>query len=151
MLVIRPNHKSGKISLAQGLKKWAQVNVEDEVNIPEEYQNVFLIVKQISREVYIESMSKARSASSDEAGEGQLYSAMCDLVKFGIHCVEGLHDEDGPILINAGDDGLSDEDISLLGVNELAVDLWRVVKCYNEVSATEKKLFGEQVQLTSVA
>ena len=151
MLVIRPNHKSAKISLAEGLTRWAELSLEENVVIPDDYKDVYVVVNQVSREIYIESMSKARASTEDTAGEGQLYAAMCDLVRAGVDSISGLHDESGPIDIKAGEKGLADADMELLGINELLVDLWRLVKCYNEVNANEKKHFGGQAQLTSVA
>ena len=43
---------------------------------------------------------------------------------------------------------INDEDLEMLHDNGLILDLWRVVKSYNELGAEEKKLFGAQVRQT---
>ena len=155
MLVIRPNHKSGKLNLAVAIKKWADTSLSEEeakaVKEVEEYKDVFVVVKQVSREVFVESMSKARSAATGDDSETELFAAMSDLVRLGIEEVIGLSDANGPVVVKAEAGSLTDDVMELLGINDLTIDLWRVVKCYNELDASEKKLFGEQVQLTSVA
>ena len=148
MLVIRPNHISKEIDFNTALKSWASENEVDDFEGVGEYKGMALSIKQISKETYLESMALARSAGDGPKAEVEIYRAMGMLVQHGLQRLTGLEDEDGAVEINCVNGKINDEDLEMLHDNGLILDLWRVVKSYNELGAEEKKLFGAQVRQT---
>ena len=148
MLVIRPNHISKEIDFNTALKSWASENDVDDFEGVGEYKGISLSIKQISKETYLESMALARSAGDGPKAEVEIYRAMGMLVQHGLQKLTGLEDEDGAIEINCVNGKINDEDLEMLHDNGLILDLWRVVKSYNELGAEEKKQFGAQVRQT---
>tara|TARA_Y100001963_G_scaffold57400_1_gene80355 strand:+ start:548 stop:994 length:447 start_codon:yes stop_codon:yes gene_type:complete len=148
VLVIRPNHISKEIDFNTALKSWASENEVDDFEGVGEYKGISLSIKQISKETYLESMALARSAGDGPKAEVEIYRAMGMLVQHGLQRLTGLEDEDGAVEINCVNGKINDEDLEMLHDNGLILDLWRVVKSYNELGAEEKKLFGAQVRQT---
>jgi hypothetical protein len=146
--VIRPNHISKEIDFNTALKSWASENEVDDFEGVGEYKGISLSIKQISKETYLESMALARSAGDGPKAEVEIYRAMGMLVQHGLQKLTGLEDEDGAIEINCVNGKINDEDLEMLHDNGLILDLWRVVKSYNELGAEEKKQFGAQVRQT---
>lgn len=148
MLVIRPNHISKEIDLNTALKSWASENEVDDFEGVGEYKGINISIKQISKETYLESMALARSAGEGPKAEVEIYRAMGMLVQHGLQKLTGIEDEDGAIEINCVNGKIDDEDLGMLHDNGLILDLWRVVKSYNELGAKEKKHFGVQARQT---
>jgi hypothetical protein len=143
MLVIRPNHVSGPIDLNGALRQWAKEEGMETFEPIGEYKGLQIEIKQVSKETYLESMAIARSAGDGPKAEVQIYQGMGLLVQHGIKSISGLEDEKGAVPVICVNGKLEDEDLSLLHDNGLTLDLWRCVKYYNEMTATEKKQFGE--------
>jgi hypothetical protein len=142
MLVIRPKHISTNIDLNTALKEWATENEFEGFEGVGDYEGMSLKIKQVSKEVYLESMAQARSAGDGPKAEVEIYRAMGMLVQHGLQSLKGLEDDDGPVEVVCVNGKLADEDVELLHDNGLMLDLWRAVKHYNELSAKEKKQFG---------
>lgn len=142
MLVIRPNHISSNIDFNSALKVWASENEVEGFEGVGEYKGISIQIKQVSKEIYLESMAMARSAGEGPKAEFEIYQAMGMLVQHGIQSIKGLRDEDGDVEVTCVNGKLADEDLDLLHDNGLVLDLWRAVKHYNELSAEEKKQFG---------
>ena len=71
------------------------------------------------------------------------------LVASGLKGLHGLEDEDGNAVKLASVDGKLDGDsLAILHDNDLMLDMWRIVRHYNELTAIEKKAFSEQAQPT---
>ena len=150
MLVIRPGHKSKKLQLLDALKNWYQAqSFEEDYTPPKEYEGLSVEIKQLSKTVYLESMGKARDTGEGWRADVEIYESMTMLVKHGVAALHGLNDESGAVEIAAQDGVLSDEALEIISDNGLLMDLWRIVRHYNELSAEEKKQFGAQAPQTS--
>tara|TARA_R110002051_G_scaffold79005_1_gene142675 strand:- start:4704 stop:5153 length:450 start_codon:yes stop_codon:yes gene_type:complete len=148
VLVIRPKHVSTNIDLNTALKNWATENEVEGFEGVGDYEGISLQIKQVSKEVYLESMARARSAGDGPEAEVEIYRAMGMLVQHGLQSLKGLEDDDGPLEVACVNGKLAEEDVEMLHDNGLVLDLWRAVKHYNELSATEKKQFGGPQPLT---
>jgi len=149
VLVIRPNHISKNVDLNAALKAWADENEIEGFAEVGEYKGISLEIKQVSKEVFLESMAMARSAGDGPKAEVEIYRAMGMLVQHGLQSLNGIEDEDGPIKIKCENGKIEEDDLNLLHDNGLILDLWRVVRNYNELGAEEKKRFGAQQPPTS--
>lgn len=149
MLVIRPGHKSKKLQLLDALKDWYEAQqFEEEYTPPKEYEGLSVELKQVSKTVYLESMGKARDTGDGWRADVEIYDSMTMLVKHGLAALHGLEDESGAVEIAAQDGILSDEALEIISDNGLLLDLWRLVRHYNELSAEEKKQFGGRAPQT---
>ena len=151
MLVIKPGHVSQKISVQKALVQWGEENQESlEAIQPGRYNGLLAEVQQISKEVYLESMARCRTASEGWESELEVYRAMGILVAHGLKSLDGLQDENGdPVKLSSEDGQLDKDSLALLHDNDLMLDMWRIVRYYNELTASEKKAFSERAQPTS--
>tara|TARA_Y100000361_G_C11159934_1_gene346601 strand:- start:1715 stop:2164 length:450 start_codon:yes stop_codon:yes gene_type:complete len=147
MLVIRPGHVSNKISVQKALLEWQAANPETAALCdPARYNGLTVEVKQVSKQTFLEALAMCRSTGGLDS-EIEIYRAMGMLVQHAIKQVHGLEDLDGKVLLEADESGsLTDESLELLHDNDLVMDLWRIARMYNELSAEEKKTFSEQAQ-----
>ena len=149
MLVIRPNHKSKKIKLIDALGDWFKAqSFEEDYTPPKEYEGLSVEIKQLSKTVYLESMGKARDTGEGWRADVEIYESMSMLVTHGVAALHGLEDENGAIDMTQKDGVLCEEDLQIISDNGLLMDLWRIVRHYNELSAEEKKQFGAQAPQT---
>jgi uncharacterized protein YfkK (UPF0435 family) len=151
MLVIKPGHTSQKISVQKALLAWGEENQESlDAIAPNRYNGLLAEVQQISKEVYLESMARCRAAADGWESELEVYRAMGLLVASGLKGLHGLEDVDGNAVNLTSIDGVLDKDsLDVLHDNDLMLDMWRIVRHYNELTASEKKAFSERVQPTS--
>jgi len=150
MLVIKANHVSQKVSVQKALDAWGEENPESKELIePNRYNGLMVEIKQISKEVYLESMARCRQSVEGWEAEIEVYRAMSMLVASGVEQLHGLQDEEGQEVFLSSENGKLDGDsINLLHDNDLLLDMWRLVRHYNELTALEKKAFLGQARQT---
>ena len=149
MLVIRPGHISEKVSVQKALRQWQKENPDNaSLCEPAKYNGLAVEIKQVSKATFLEALSMCRTSSGVDS-EIEVYRAMGMLVQHAIKQVHGLEDEDGKVFLDHdAEKNLSEESLELLHDNDLVMDLWRIARMYNELTAEEKKTFSEQARPT---
>ena len=144
MFVIRPGHVSRKISLRKALLEWQKLHPETaELCEPTRYNGLTVEIRQVSKETFLEALAMCRTPEGVDS-EIEIYRAMGLLVRHAVKQLHGLEDENGPVMFSSEDSEkmLDDDSLELLHDNDLVMDLWRVSRMYNELSADEKKTFS---------